>query len=110
MNKYDVVCAIGRNHLMRTVEAHDEYQARKIVWGILSDEQKDNCEDIEVFLVEEKKDKNLERYKVYDETLGKVGRGEITEEKWRAFCINLLGEIMEENREMFKRMKETDHV
>lgn len=111
MNKYDVVCCIGWNHeIMRTVEAIDEYHARKIVWNELSDSQKNNCESTEVFLVEEKKDKNLERYKAYDEALGKVGRGEITQEEWYKTCFDMLGEIMEENREMYRRMKETDHV
>jgi hypothetical protein len=111
MNKYEVVCSIGWNHeILRTVEAIDEYHARKIVWNELSDSQKSNCESTEVFLVEEKKDKNFERYKVYDEALGRVGRGEITEEEWYKICFDVLGEIMEENREMYKRMKGTDHV
>ena len=111
MNKYEVVCCIGWNHeVLRTVEAIDEYHARKIVWNELSDSQKNNCESTEVFLVEEKKDKNLERYKMYDRALGEFGRGEITHEEWYKTCFTLLGEIMEENREMYRRMKETDHV
>ena len=45
MNKYEVVCSIGWNHeILRTVEALDEYHARKIVWNELSDSQKNNCE------------------------------------------------------------------
>lgn len=54
MNKYDVVCNMGRNiDMLRVIEAEDEKQARKIMWEKhMDDHQKDNCEDIEVFPIE----------------------------------------------------------
>ena len=54
MNKYEVVAEMGySSHMLRVVEAEDEKQARKIMWEQHMDEtQKNNCSDIEVFLVE----------------------------------------------------------
>lgn len=54
MNRYEVVCTMGWNHHMfRLVEAPSEYDARKIMWEKhMDDNQKNNCQDIEVFLVE----------------------------------------------------------
>jgi len=54
MNKYDVVCNMGRNiDMLRVIEAESEMQARKIMWEKhMDDYQKSNCEDIEVFLLE----------------------------------------------------------
>ena len=54
MNKYDVICNMGRNiDMLRVIEAESEMQARKIMWEKhMDDHQKNNCEDIEVFLVE----------------------------------------------------------
>lgn len=110
MNKYEVVCSIGWNHhVIQNVEAHDEKEARKIVWEKeLSDNQRDNCEDIEVFLISEKEDKNLTRYNHYTDSYNKLKKGEITDQQWTDICLNLLGEIMEENKEMYKRMKAWD--
>lgn len=53
MNKYEVVCNIGWNHhMMRVIEASSELHARKIMWDEhMSDDQKNDCEDIEVFEV-----------------------------------------------------------
>lgn len=69
MNKYEVVCTIGWNHhVIQNVEARDEKEARKIVWEKeLSDNQRDNCEDIEVFLISENEDmkKELQHLKEY---------------------------------------------
>ena len=52
MNTYDVVCNIGWNHnVLRVIEATSEVHAKKIMWDqYLSEDQKNNCEDIEVFL------------------------------------------------------------
>lgn len=54
MKKYEVVCTMGWNtHMVRIVEASSEKQARKIMWEQYMDEdQKNNCEDLEVFEVE----------------------------------------------------------
>lgn len=51
MKKYDVVCTMGWNtHMIRTICAEDEKQARKIMWEAhMDDSQKDNCIDVEVF-------------------------------------------------------------
>jgi len=52
MNQYEVVCTLIATHITRHVEANDEKQARKMVWNSLSDSQKNNCSDIEVFPLE----------------------------------------------------------
>jgi hypothetical protein len=51
MNKYEVVSTVGWNHyVLNVVDAIDEYHARKIVWEKkLSEGQRNNCEDMEVF-------------------------------------------------------------
>lgn len=51
MKHYEVVAELGNgHHLYRIIEAEDEKQARKYMWEqIMSDDQKDNCADIEVF-------------------------------------------------------------
>lgn len=53
MKQYEVVCEMGWNcHLIRIIEADNEKQARDIMWkSHMSDSQKDNCVDIEVFEV-----------------------------------------------------------
>lgn len=54
MNKYEVVAEMGfSSHMLRVVEAEDEKQARKIMWEQhMDDQQKSNCADLEVFLIE----------------------------------------------------------
>ena len=49
MKHYEVVIEFGTGQeLVRFVEAQSEKEARQIVWKDLSDDQKDNCSDIEV--------------------------------------------------------------
>lgn len=54
MNKYEVVAEMSANcQLVKIVEAESEKHARKIMWEEhMNDSQKDNCADLEVFLVE----------------------------------------------------------
>jgi hypothetical protein len=52
MNKYEVVCTLIATHITRHVEANDEKHARQKVWDSMSDGQKNNCSDIEVFPLE----------------------------------------------------------
>lgn len=54
MNKYEVVANIGPGmDMMRVVEAEDEKHARRFMWQLhMSDEDKNNCTDLEVFLQE----------------------------------------------------------
>ena len=52
MKQYEVVCTQRATCITRHVEATDEKHARQKVWNSLSDGQKDNCEDIEVFELE----------------------------------------------------------
>jgi hypothetical protein len=47
--KFEVVCSLIATHITRHVEADNEKQARQKVWNSLSDNQKDNCSEIEVF-------------------------------------------------------------
>lgn len=51
MSQYEVVCTMGyQTHMLRIIEAESEKQARKIMWEkYMDDNQKSNCEDIEVF-------------------------------------------------------------
>jgi hypothetical protein len=42
-----------------------------------------------------------EYYEMYD----KVQRGEITQEDWVDYCMKLLFEIMEDNKDVFIRLK-----
>jgi hypothetical protein len=49
MNKYEVVCTLIATCLTRHVEAENEKEARQKVWNSMSDSQKNNCADIEVF-------------------------------------------------------------
>ena len=51
MSKFDVVAEMGySSQMLRVIEADDEKQARKIMWEQhMDDNQKNNCEDIEVF-------------------------------------------------------------
>lgn len=44
---------------------------------------------------------NKEYYEMYD----KVQRGEITQEDWVDYCMKLLFEIMEDNKDVFIRLK-----
>lgn len=44
---------------------------------------------------------NKEYYEMYD----KVQRGEITQEDWVDYCMQLLFEIMEDNKDVFIRLK-----
>ena len=55
MKNYEVVCTMGWNtHMIRTISAEDEKQARKIMWEAhMDDSQKDNCIDVEVFECDE---------------------------------------------------------
>ena len=54
MNKYEVVAEMGFNsHMLRVVEAESEKLAKKIMWEQhMDDSQKNNCADLEVFLIE----------------------------------------------------------
>ena len=53
MNHYEVVIEFGAGQeLIRFIEAQSEKEARQIVWKDLTDAQKDNCSDIEVFEIE----------------------------------------------------------
>lgn len=104
MNKYEVVCSIGWNHhVIQNVEARDEKEARKIVWEKeLSDNQRNNCEDIEVFLISESVDKDQKRYNAYKDALSKVKRGEITNQQWTDICLRMLDEIMGEAKALYE--------
>ena len=37
--------------------------------------------------------------------LDKVERKEITQQQWYTFCASILGQIMEENKDVFTRLK-----
>lgn len=53
MKHYEVVCTFGHDsQWVRIVEALDESHARKQVWSMLTDMQKGNCVEIEVFEIE----------------------------------------------------------
>ena len=43
--------------------------------------------------------------KQYYEMFDKVQRGEITQEAWVDYCMKLLSEIMEDNKDVFIRLK-----
>ena len=46
-----------------------------------------------------------ELIKRYNEMFNKFVRKEITEKEWQAFCFVMLGEMMEENKDVFVRLK-----
>lgn len=46
-----------------------------------------------------------ERIKRYKEMFEKFTSGKITQEEWQAFCFVILGEVMEENKDVFVRLK-----
>jgi hypothetical protein len=46
-----------------------------------------------------------DRIKKYKEMFDRFNKGEITQEEWRKFCFVLLGEVMEENKDVFVRLK-----
>ena len=52
MNMYEVVCTLIATHIIQLVEANDEKHARQKMWDSMSDSQKNNCSDIEVFPLE----------------------------------------------------------
>ena len=43
---------------------------------------------------------------LYFENLNKVRNGEISQEVWYEFCANILSQIMLDNQDVFKRLKE----
>jgi hypothetical protein len=106
MNKYEVVCSIGWNHhVIQNVEARDEKEARKIVWEKeLSDNQRNNCEDIEVFFISEKEDmkKELQHLREYLEE-------QFTPESiknLRDVLINEYGERYEKDSVFYEKINE----
>jgi hypothetical protein len=44
--------------------------------------------------------------KQYYEMFDKVQRGEITQEAWVDYCMKLLADIMEDNKDVFIRLKD----
>ena len=53
MKHYEVIIEFGAGQeLIRFVEAQSEKEARQFVWKDLSDDEKDNCSDIEAFEIE----------------------------------------------------------
>jgi hypothetical protein len=54
-NKYEVVAELCPNtHIVRVIEAVDERHARRIMWEQhMTDSQRDNCADLEVFTLDE---------------------------------------------------------
>jgi len=54
IKKFEVVSTLGWNHhSINIVSASNEKEARKIVWEqYMSEEQKNHCEEIEVFPLE----------------------------------------------------------
>jgi hypothetical protein len=52
MNHYEVLIEFGTGRdIIRFVEAESEKEARQFVWKGLSDDEKDNCSDIESVLI-----------------------------------------------------------
>lgn len=43
--------------------------------------------------------------KDYSDKLGQVVRGEITLEEWKAYCFEILAELLEENKDVMVRLK-----
>ena len=43
--------------------------------------------------------------KTYNEMFENFKTGKITEDEWKAFCFQVLGEILEANKEIFIRLK-----
>ena len=41
----------------------------------------------------------------YTTKLGQVTRGEISLEEWKAYCFDLLAEILEDNKDVMVRLK-----
>ena len=41
----------------------------------------------------------------YDTMFRKFQTGEITETEWRDFCVKILDKVLEENKEIFVRLK-----
>ena len=46
-----------------------------------------------------------ETIKRYNEMFAKFNAGKITEQEWQAFCFVVLGEVMEENKDVLIRLK-----
>lgn len=46
-----------------------------------------------------------ELIKRYYETFEKLKRDEISQQQWNDLCLQILGEIMEENKDVFERLK-----
>lgn len=44
----------------------------------------------------------------YYEMFAKVQSGIISEETWKDYCFNMLGEILEQNKNVFIRLKNRD--
>jgi hypothetical protein len=41
----------------------------------------------------------------YNEMFAKFNAGKITEQEWKAFCLEVLCEVMEENKDVLIRLK-----
>jgi hypothetical protein len=46
-----------------------------------------------------------EATKQYGEMWNKVQAGQITEQQWKDFCFEVLGEILEDNKDVLVRLK-----
>jgi hypothetical protein len=46
-----------------------------------------------------------ETIKRYNEMFAKFSKGEMTEKQWQYFCFEILGEVLEENKDVLIRLK-----